>query len=115
VGSRSGWRRWKGQAGPSREAEDAAEPARRALGRQAAAASRPVDPLEEEIELDLTSTEELLSSRTSIHQLKTQIQVLEARLLPEHSTMVAARAQYARLNRRYLTAVVQRGAKADGS
>jgi capsular exopolysaccharide synthesis family protein len=94
------------------EAEDAAEPARRVLGKQAAA-SRPVDPLEEDVDLDLSSPEELLSLKNQISQLKTQIQVLEQRLLPEHSTMVAARAQYARLNRRYLTAVIQRAAKAD--
>jgi capsular exopolysaccharide synthesis family protein len=92
------------------EADDAAELAQKALGRQA---SRPVDPLEEDMGIDISSPEELLNLRNQILQLQAHLQGLQQRFLPEHPAVVAARDQAVRLNRQYLNAVVQRARKAN--
>lgn len=93
------------------DAADAAEIAQKALGKQQAA--NPVDPLEEDMGLDISSPEEMLSLRNQILQLQAHLQSLQQRFLPEHPTVVSAREQASRLNRRYLTAVIQRSRRAD--
>lgn len=121
------------------DADAAADQARKAAGRSAApaatppvpavgpttapAATRPasmpatfaaraVDPLEEEMGIDLTSPDELASLRAQILQLQAQLQGLERRYLPEHPAVLAARQQLGRLNRQYLAAAEQRARRA---